>query len=1075
MKVKSIMAGVAAALSLSAFADIERVGNIDWSYDTDDDVHACVYGDYKIAAIDAETSGDITIPSVLGGMPVTKVEEYAFYKCEKLRHVTIPSSVTAIGDEAFKDCGLSGVTIPSSVKSIGISAFAGSSLTEVTIPSSVTTLDGSAFSGCSSLASVTLPEGLSSIKASMFAGCSSLKSLTIPASVTIILQGAFGGCGFESLSDVKLPSGVKVIGDSLFAKCPNLKTATIPAGITSIGEYAFWDCDSLESVTIPDGVTTIRGRAFGYCDNLKRVTIPSSVTTIDEDPFFLSSSVEVIVDNVSGEAARVTALLESAGCDMSDVTVKVRPPTCTVTFDANGGTCGTASKPVLSGDAVGALPKATRSGKAFMGWYTKKTALGTRIWPSTVVEANVTYYARWTDTDSTAWTDAKGVVWHYRIIDGNAEIYNEGLWAIPMDTAGEIAVPSIIEDWPVTSIGEWAFSECKLLTKITVPSSVTSIGDEAFFNCQKATAIVIPSSVKSISESAFAGCDGLCDANGFLIRNNVLCNYSKSRDVTVPSTVKRIAAYAFFKKSVNNVTLPEGVTSIGERAFDDCEYLETISVPKTLTSIGANAFRGNYSFTTVYVADASEIPRVKQLFEAAGSDTSNRKFIVKPAETYRVTFGKNGGTGGDDHVTATYGAAMPTPRTAPTLSGWTFGGYWDTLALDEKGNPKGKQYYDASMKSVRAWDKKSATTLWAKWTNKVTFGKNGGTGGDNYVTCTKGQPMPKRTMPTKTSYVFDGYWNTTGAGGVKYYNADGTSAHTWDKSGSVTLWAKWVKPVACKVTFGKNGGTGGDDYVTATTGKAMPTPRTAPKRTGWTFGGYWDTLACDASGNPLGKQYYDASMKSVRAWDKTAAATLWAKWTVRVKLGKNGGTGGDDYVTVIFNQPFPKRKMPTKSGYTFGGYFVSASSKTGQCYNPDGTGTASMKWSTGGTPTIWALWTKTSACVELPPAVARRAAAVAPSASAAPAPVALAIPTGIYSGVLVDGTGAFWLVLDEEVEGAPRTAFLYIASEDCSLTAECEVTEADGFLHLTTEDGNTYWFDITGGALGDRALPCVGE
>ena len=99
MKVKSIMAGVAAALSLSAFADIERVGNIDWSYDTDDDVHACVYGDYKIAAIDAETSGDITIPSVLGGMPVTKVEEYAFYKCEKLRHVTIPSSVTAIGDE----------------------------------------------------------------------------------------------------------------------------------------------------------------------------------------------------------------------------------------------------------------------------------------------------------------------------------------------------------------------------------------------------------------------------------------------------------------------------------------------------------------------------------------------------------------------------------------------------------------------------------------------------------------------------------------------------------------------------------------------------------------------------------------------------------------------------------------------------------------------------------------------------------------------------------------------------------------------------------------------------------------
>ena len=438
-------------------------------------------------------------------------------------------------------------------------------------------------------------------------------------------------------------------------------------------------------------------------------------------------------------------------------------------------------------------------------------------------------------------------------------------------------------------------------------------------------------------------------------------------------------------------------------------------------------------------------------------------FSIRPVQGFvapvKVTLGKNGGTGGDNYVTATYGNPMPTPRTAPTLSGWTFAGYWDTLALDEKGNPKGKQYYDANMKSVRNWDKKAATTLWAKWTNKVTFGKNGGTGGDNYVTCTKGQPMPKRTMPTKSGYVFDGYWTTTGAGGVKYYNADGTSAHAWDKGGSVTLWAKWVA-ATFKVTFGKNGGTGGDNYVTATTGKAMPTPRTAPTLKGWSFGGYWDTLACDAKGNPLGKQYYNSKMESVRNWDKTAATTLWAKWTVKVTLGKNGGTGGDSTVTVIKGQPFPKRTMPTKSGYTFGGYFVSASSKTGQCYNPDGTGTASMKWSTGGTPTIWALWTKTSACVELPPAVARRAASVAPEISAP------AIPAGLYSGVLADGTGAFLLMLDEAEKDAPRTAYLYVASEDGSLTAECAAEELGDVLLLTTEDGAVYAFDPKAGTLG---------
>jgi len=248
----------------------------------------------------------------------------------------------------------------------------------------------------------------------------------------------------------------------------------------------------------------------------------------------------------------------------------------------------------------------------------------------------------------------------------------------------------------------------------------------------------------------------------------------------------------------------------------------------------------------------------------------------------------------------------------------------------------------------------------------------------------------------------------------------------------------------------------------------MPTPRTAPTLKGWTFGGYWDTLACDEKGNPKGKQYYNSKMESVRAWDKTTATTLWAKWTVKVTLGKNGGTGGDSAVTVIKGQPFPKRTMPTKSGYTFGGYFVSASSKTGQCYNPDGTGTASMKWSTGGTPTIWALWTKTASCVELPPAVARRVASAAPSASAAPNASAAqtdaesaVIPAGLYSGVLADGSGTFFLLLDEAEEGGARTAFLYVASGNGSLAEECSVMPCASGLFVEI-DGETIFKVETG-------------
>ena len=609
-----------------------------------------------------------------------------------------------------------------------------------------------------------------------------------------------------------------------------------------------------------------------------------------------------------------------------------------------------------------------------------------------------------------------------------------------------VTVPNRYFGCDVTEMCDSLFKNKKGITSVSIPSSVIRISDAAFYGC---------SAIESFSVAS--GNPSYKSVNGLLLlKDGKTLVHGVNDAVTIPDGVTKIDDSAFDGLTgLTSVTIPGSVTDIGYYAFYKCSGLKTVTIPDSVTRIEDFAF---YKCTGLKTAS---LPGhfVGHLSSTVFSGCSSDLVITYRGDSFKVTLGKNGGKGGSDSVQATKGQAMPA-ATAPTLSGWTFAGYWDSVALDEKGNPKGKQYYDASMKSVRAWDKTSATTLWAKWTNKVTLGKNGGTGGDSYVTCTKGQPMPKRTMPTKSGYVFDGYWTTTGAGGVKYYNADGTSAHAWDKGGSVTLWAKWVAAVSCKVTFGKNGGTGGDSYVTATTGKAMPTPRTAPTLKGWSFGGYWDTLACDAKGNPLGKQYYNSKMESVRAWDKTTATTLWAKWTVKVTLGKNGGTGGDSTVTVIKGQPFPKRTMPTKSGYMFGGYFVSASSKTGQCYNPDGTGTASMKWTTGGTPTIWALWTKTSGCVELPSAVAHRTASAAPET----APQS-AVSAGLYSGVLADGTGAFWLMLGEAEKDVPRTAYLYIASEDGILTAECTAEEADGLLLLTTDDGAVYAFDPAAGML----------
>jgi len=163
----------------------------------------------------------------------------AFRKCSSLTSITIPNSVTSMGDWAFKWC---------------------TGLTSITIPNSVTSIGGCAFYKCSSLTSVTIPEGVTHIGACAFSGCSSLTSITIPNSVTSIDGIAFEGC--SSLTSVTIPESVTHIGCNAFQGCSSLTSIKIPESVTHIGYYAFSGCSSLTSITIPESVTGIDKSAF---------------------------------------------------------------------------------------------------------------------------------------------------------------------------------------------------------------------------------------------------------------------------------------------------------------------------------------------------------------------------------------------------------------------------------------------------------------------------------------------------------------------------------------------------------------------------------------------------------------------------------------------------------------------------------------------------------------------------------------------------------------------------------------------------------------------------------------------
>ena len=354
-----------------------------------------------------------------------------------------------------------------------------------------------------------------------FEYCSGLTSVTIPSSVTSIGCGAFGNC--SGLTSVTIPSSVTNICDSVFWGCSGLTSVTIPSSVTDIRSATFSCCSSLTSVTIPSSVTNIEINAFAGCSGLTSVTIPSSVTSVGGDAFYACSGLmSFSVDSANPNYSSRNGLLCS-----KDGTTLIRG---------------------VNGDVV-IPPIVTSIGEdAFSGC----SALTSVTIPSSVTNIGVD-----------AFSDCIGLT--------------------------SVTIPS-----SVTSIGECAFAGCSGLTSVTISEGVTNIGGEAFSDCIGLTSVTIPSSVTSIGdeEDAFRGCSGLTSISvdpanpNYSSRNGMLCSKDGSLliqgvngDVTIPSSVRSIEAYAFSGCSgLTSVTIPSSVTSIGDYAFEECENLKTVYV-----------------------------------------------------------------------------------------------------------------------------------------------------------------------------------------------------------------------------------------------------------------------------------------------------------------------------------------------------------------------------------------------------------------------------------------------------------------------------------------------------------------
>lgn len=245
---------------------------------------------------------------------VTRIGDCAFYGIP-LKSITIPDTVTVIGNYAFKNATeLTDVVLPKGLTQLGESAFYGcTSLTAVDIPESLYTVKPYSFKNCSSLASVTFHEGnlmklgdgafygtalkkvtfpacLNIIDSYCFKNCYDLASITIPeGKIKEIREAVFYG---SAISDITIPEGITRVGAYAFKNCANLTSVHLPDTLTSVGEASFYACTSLQSMTVPDQVTSIGAYAFRRCTGLKEVTFGAALAEIGESAFYGCAGLE---------------------------------------------------------------------------------------------------------------------------------------------------------------------------------------------------------------------------------------------------------------------------------------------------------------------------------------------------------------------------------------------------------------------------------------------------------------------------------------------------------------------------------------------------------------------------------------------------------------------------------------------------------------------------------------------------------------------------------------------------------------------------------------------------------------
>ena len=254
------------------------------TFDADGGTFANGKGTYTVTVADGSklTAPEVTAPTdrVLGGWSDGYIVwDFATDTVDRDTTLTATWELTAELETALKP-----FTYTESASGFTVTGIKDKNATSVVVPSCVTEIEEEAFKDCAELTSVVINDSVKNIGGGAFNGCAKLRTVTLPSSLTRIENSTFGGCA--SLPEIDIPDTVKYVGASAFSGCASLKSVILPVGVTELNNYLFNGCSSLESVEIKGAVTSINYRAFYGCAKLTDFDITSSVTEIGQLAFY---------------------------------------------------------------------------------------------------------------------------------------------------------------------------------------------------------------------------------------------------------------------------------------------------------------------------------------------------------------------------------------------------------------------------------------------------------------------------------------------------------------------------------------------------------------------------------------------------------------------------------------------------------------------------------------------------------------------------------------------------------------------------------------------------------------------